>query len=508
MAQHSLLNLILLTLGLGLGTFIQILDTSIANVSIPNISGDLGVSPSVGTWVITSFAISNAIVLPLTGWLSSIFGQVRLFIWSTALFSLASFLCAVAWTFEMLVIFRIIQGAVAGCLIPLSQGLLLNNYPPEQKGLAIGFWAMIVIVAPVVGPILGGYLTDNYGWPWIFYINVPIGIISCFLVWKTLENEKLGERIPIDYVGLILLVIGVAFLQITLDKGQELDWFSSSFIQTTATLSAFGFLYFCIWNFYSKIPVVNFSFFTKRNYTISLVVCSLGFLIFFGTTVILPLWLQTWQGYTAFKAGETVTPIGILPLLLSPFIGKFLSDIDQRWLVTFSFLMFGITFFWLSGMNPQVPINHIILIRFVQGLGLAFFFIPLINIALSDIEYKDISSSSGIYHFIRLTLGGGFGTSIFVTLWQRREIYHRSVLVENLTPFNASFERAIDVAENLGFKDGQTLAFIERTLQQQSYLLAVNDCFWVSGWIYFLLIPLIWISRPIKSKEKLIMAAE
>lgn len=507
--NHSFFVLFLITIGLSLGTFLQILDTAIANVSIPNISGDLGVSPSTGTWVITSFAISNAVVLPLTGWLSGLFGQVRLFVWSTGLFTFASFLCGIAWNFEVLLIFRIIQGAVAGCLIPISQGLLLNNYPENQKGLALGFWAMIVVVAPVVGPVLGGYLTDNYGWPWIFFINVPVGALSCFLVWKFLENEKIENPLPVDYMGLLLILIAVATLQITLDKGQELDWFSSNFIRTTAIISFLGFVYFGVWNYYSKYPLVNFAFFTSRNFNYSLLTCSLGFMVFFGTTVLLPLWLQTQQGYTAFKAGVTVTPIAIMPLLLSPIVGKYMAHLDQRYLVSFSFFMFSVTFFWLSGLNTDVDIGHIIKIRLVQGLGLAFFFIPLIQIGLSEIPNKEISSSSGIYNFIRLTMGGGVGTSIYVTLWERREIYHRSVLVQNLTPFDPTYQRAFEIAKDLGVGDLKAQAILERVLEQQSYLLAVNDCFYFSAWLFLALIPLIWLSKPIKRDvEKAVIASE
>lgn len=509
--QPSFWFLVLITIGLGLGTFIQILDTSIANVAIPNIAGDLGVSPTVGSWVITSFAVSNAIVLPLTGWLSSLFGQVRLFVWSTGLFAVASFLCGIAWDFHLLVFFRVIQGAVAGCLIPLSQGLLLNNYPEHQKGLALGFWAMIVIVAPVVGPVLGGYLTDNYGWPWIFYINVPIGLISCFIVWKTLQDDSAEKQnLKIDYLGLFLLVVGVSALQITLDKGQELDWFHSDFIRITSVTAFLGLLYFCIWNYFSSDPVVNFDFFKLRNYVISLIACSLGFLVFFGSTVLLPLWLQTQQGYTAFKAGVAVTPIGIIPLILAPLIGKFMYLVDTRWLVTFSFLVFGITFIWLGQLNTEVSLTHIVIIRIFQGLGLAFFFIPLIDIALSQISNKDLSSSSGVYNFIRLVMGGGFGTAIFITLWQRREIFHRAIINENLTPYNPAVQNMLEQIKTLGIDDLKAAGVLEKMIQQQSYLLAFNDCCWLSGWIFFGLIPIVWLSTPALSinKGKVVIAAE
>lgn len=511
MPQHSVFTLILITIGLGLGTFIQILDTSIANVSIPWISGDLGVSPNDGTWVITSFAVSNAIVIPLTGWLSTRFGSVRLFIWSTALFAVASFLCGIAWDFTLLVFFRVIQGAVAGCLIPLSQGLLLVNYPPHQKGLAVGFWSMIVIVAPVVGPILGGYITDNYSWPWIFYINVPLGLLSCFLVWKTLKYEHETHEAPVDYVGLILLVLGVGCLQVMLDRGNELDWEGSAYIMTLATISFISFSYFIIWNYYSEHPVVDFKFFALRNFLSSIIACSVGFLLFFGTTVIIPLWLQTAQGYTALWAGIVVAPIGILPVITSPFVGKYAAIMDARWMVTFSFLVFALTFYWLSYLNTDVDVATLLVIRFIQGLGLSFFFIPLITIAFSQVEDKDLSSSSGIFNFIRLIAGGGVGTALYVTFYDRREIFHYSILVEAINSYNPTLRNYLSGLEGIGLYGKKAYAFIEQMLQQQAFLMAVNDLFHVTALVFLLLIPVVWWSNPklnIKKKDSHVGAGE
>jgi DHA2 family multidrug resistance protein len=322
----SALSLVVLTFALGLGTFIQILDTSIANVAIPYISGDLAVSPQQGTWVITSFAVSNAIVLPLTGWLAGRFGGVKFFIYSTSLFSLASFLCGIAPTFHALVFFRVIQGAVAGSLIPLSQSLLLTYFPEERKGLALGFWSMVVVVAPVLGPVLGGWITDNYGWPWIFYINIPLGLLSAFLTWNILGGrDNVRDRTPIDVVGLCFLVIGVGAFQIFLDKGNELDWFGSNFIITLAILAVVFLTLFTAWSINTDYPVVNFSFFKDLNFLISTVLSALVYLVFFGTTVLIPLWLQTQQGYTAFMAGVAVMPIGLIPIFVSPILGQVLN---------------------------------------------------------------------------------------------------------------------------------------------------------------------------------------
>lgn len=492
----SSISLIILTIALGLGTFIQILDTSIANVAIPEISGNLGVSPQQGTWVITSFAVSNAIILPLTGWLAGRFGSVRLFILSTSLFSAASFLCGIAPTFPMLVFFRVIQGAVAGSLIPLSQSLLLTHFPDKSKGLALGFWSMVVVVAPILGPVLGGWITDNYGWPWIFYINIPIGVLSAFLTWDILkdrDNEKV--RTPIDVVGLIFLIIGVASFQIFLDKGNELDWFGSHFIIILAILSVVFLTLFTAWSINTNYPVVNFSFFKDRNFLTSTILSALVYLVFFGTTVLIPLWLQTQQGYTAFKAGVAVMPIGLIPIFLSPLLGQILHLVSLRSVATFSFFVFSFISFWFSGFTTQVSLEQIMLPRFIQGIGVALFFLPLLTLALSRIDSKSLASASGVYNFIRLVIGGGAGTAMYVTLWSRREILHHSDIAQSINPLRSISNQGYELLSTIGLDGQRADKFIDNLVENQAYLLAFNDLLWISGWMLLFLIPFIWICK-------------
>ncbi len=478
-----------------MGTFIQILDTSIANVAVPFISGDLGASSEEGTWVITSFAVSNAIVLPLTGLLARRFSEVPLFVASTALFSLTSWLCGLAWNLPVLIFFRILQGAAGGALIPLSQSLLLQLYPRDKKGLALGIWSMVVVTAPIVGPILGGWLTDNYGWRWIFYINIPLGIISALLtwmiLWETVDDKKKHD--PIDYTGFFLLCIAVGALQILLDKGNQEDWFRSNYINTLAVISFVGFYFFIPWNLYSPYPVVNFSFFKDKNFLIGTIITALGFFVFFGSVVLLPLWLQTQNGYTATWAGLAVAPIGIFPLILSLVIGHYVSIIDQRLVLTFSYFIFSMTFFWLGSFNTDISFFHIILPRFVQGLGLATFFIPLVTLSLAHIPNEQLASASGIFNFIRLLAGGGFGTSLFVTLWSRREDYHHSYLIESITPYNPLSRQTFQIVSEKLYLEGQSAKqLVDNLVSQQSYMLATNDVFWLSGWIFLSMIPFIW----------------
>ncbi|HEU5398772.1 MAG TPA: DHA2 family efflux MFS transporter permease subunit, partial [Gammaproteobacteria bacterium] len=306
-------NLILLTVGVSLAVFMNILDTSIANVAIPTIAGDLAISPNQGTWVITSFTVSLAISLPLSGWMARRFGEVKLFLWTTGLFALLSLACGLAPNLGSLVLLRVLQGAAAGPMIPLSQSLLMHNYPPEKHGTALSIWSMTAVVAPVLGPLLGGWITDNYSWPWVFYINVPIGIASVWITWRLLRGrETETERRPIDRIGLGLLAIGVAALQILLDKGNELDWFSSTTIQVLAVISAVFLAFFVAWELTEQHPIVDLTLFRQRNMTVGTLAITLGYLTYFANVVVFPLWLQTEMGYTATEAGIASAPIGIL----------------------------------------------------------------------------------------------------------------------------------------------------------------------------------------------------
>ncbi|HZT56122.1 MAG TPA: DHA2 family efflux MFS transporter permease subunit, partial [Burkholderiaceae bacterium] len=336
-------QLVLGTVALSLATFMNVLDTSIANVSIPAISGDLGVSPSQGTWVITSFAVANAISVPLTGWLTQRFGQVRLFTMSVLLFVIASWLCGLAPNMGMLIAFRVLQGFVAGPMIPLSQTLLLASYPAAKAGTAMAMWAMTVLVAPVAGPLLGGWITDNIAWPWIFYINIPVGIVAAGLTWSIYHQRDPGpRRVPLDVVGLGLLVLFVGAMQIMIDKGKELDWFNSGQIVMLAIVASVGFLFFLAWELTETHPIVDLRLFAQRNFLMATAALSVAYGVFFGNVVLLPLWLQQYMGYTATWAGLATAPVGILAIILSPWVGKNVSKIDPRKLATVAFVGFGI----------------------------------------------------------------------------------------------------------------------------------------------------------------------
>jgi DHA2 family multidrug resistance protein len=488
--------LVLGTVALSLATFMNVLDTSIANVSIPAIAGDLGVSPSQGTWVITSFAVANAISVPLTGWLTQRFGQVRLFTASVLLFVIASWLCGLAPNIESLIAFRVLQGFVAGPMIPLSQTLLLASYPAAKAGTAMAMWAMTVLVAPVAGPLLGGWITDNIAWPWIFYINIPVGIIAAGLTWSIYRKRDPGpRRVPLDRVGLFLLVLFVGAMQIMVDKGKELDWFNSSEIVILAATSVVAFLFFLAWELTDKHPIVDLRLFARRNFLIGTVSLSVAYGLFFGNVVLLPLWLQQYMGYTATWAGLATAPVGILAIILSPWVGKNVGRIDPRKLATVAFLGFGLVLWMRSNFNAQADFNTVLIPTILQGAAMAFFFIPLQAIVFSGLTAERMPSAAGLSNFVRIT-AGAIGTSIFTTVWENRANLHHAQLAEAVNRGNGSAVQILGQLGTSGLSSEQALASVNRMLDQQAYTMAVTDVFYLSSALFLLLVGVVWLARP------------
>jgi DHA2 family multidrug resistance protein len=339
---------------LAMATFMQVLDSTIANVSIPTISGDLGVSPDQGTWIITSFAVANGVSVPLTGWLMQRYGVVRVFVLSVLLFTFASFLCGIAWSLPALIVFRVLQGAVSGPMVPGSQALLIALFPPAKKGMALMIWSMTTLIAPICGPILGGWISDNYAWAWIFLINVPVGLACAAVCWGALKSRETATRqLPIDKVGLVLLFVWVGALQIALDKGKDLDWFGSTTIIVLTVVAVIGFAAWLIWEREDAHPIVDLSLFASRNFTLGTIGYCLGYAVFFGNVVLLPLWLQTQMGYTATWAGLVAAPSGITAVLISPLMAKYVNRVDARWFATIAFAVFGISYLMRSRYTPD-----------------------------------------------------------------------------------------------------------------------------------------------------------
>ncbi|PWK34355.1 DHA2 family efflux MFS transporter permease subunit [Cupriavidus plantarum] len=490
-------RMVLGSLGIGLAGFMTVLDSSIANVAIPTISGNLGVSVDEGTWVITVFAAANSVAIPLTGWLTQRFGQVRLFVTSIVLFVMASFLCGIAPSLPLLLAARALQGAVAGPLIPLSQALLLSSWPKQKASLALSLFSMIVVTGPIVGPSLGGWVTDSYSWSWIFFINVPVGLLSATLVWTLYrKRETPARKLPIDTVGLALLVIWVAALQIMLDKGKDLDWFSSSTIVVLTIVAVIAFALFVVWELTDNNPIVDLTLFKQRNFLGGTVAISIAYGIFFGTLVLLPQWMQEYLGYRALDSGLATAPLGIFAVIGAPIMGRLLPKTDARVIGTLAFVGFAAVYYMRTNFYVGIDEWHIILPTLLQGIPMALFFAPLTTIILAGQPPEKVPAAAGLSTFARMFFGG-VGTSVANVLWNNRTILHHQVLTEQSSANNPVFTGQLDrYHATLGLGHNAGYALFDLTVQSQAAMMALNDIFYGAAIAMIVIIPLIWITRP------------
>lgn len=487
--------LAIIAIALALGTFMQVLDTTIANVSLPTIAGNLGASTDQGTWIITSFAVSNGVAVPLTGWLMQRYGAVRTFVTSMLLFTLASFLCGIAWSLPVLVLFRVLQGAVSGPLIPGSQALLISIFPSDKRTTALGIWSITTLVAPIAGPILGGYISDNHHWSWIFLINVPVGILAATICWRGLaKRETPTRKLPIDRMGLCLLVVWVAALQIVLDTGKNVDWFASPHIVVFAVTAAVIFIAWIIWELTDDHPVVDLSLFRDRNFALGTLAFCLGYAVFFANVLILPLWLQTRLGYTATWAGLVAAPSGVIAVLLTPLATRYMARADARWFATLALVAFAASYFMRANLTATASFWDFVLPMLVQGIALTSFFVSLVTISLDSIAPQRIPSASGISNFSRIT-AGGFAASITTTLWDRRAALHQSRMAETSSAYDPTLQHATQTLHQFGFTDPQSYAMIVRTLENQAYLMSSIDLFWISAWLSIAMVVVVWLAR-------------
>ena len=488
--------LVLLTIAVAFSTFMEVLDMTIVNVAVPHIAGSLGVSSSEGTWTISSYSLASAIMQPLTGWIARRFGEVKTFIGSVGLFVVFSMLCGLATSMPMLVIARLLQGAGSGPMVALSLTLLLSSYPKAKQGIALAMWAMTVVVAPIFGPILGGWLTDNFSWPWIFYINVPVGALAAVITWALLhKRETKTYKTPIDIVGLMLLVVGVGCLQFMLDNGNDNDWFASTLITVLGITALVCITFLIVWELHAKHPVVDLSLFRRRNFTVGVTALSLGMMAFFGINVVFPLWLQTTLGYTATWAGLATAPVGILAFLMSPVIGANINRMDLRMVVTAAFLIFAGTSWWFSTFDSSASFATLVLPRFVMGAGIACFFIPLNQIYLAGLPGDQIASASGLANFCR-TMGSSVSTAVTVTIWQHRGEFHHAILTENVSPAHPAATHYLQGLAQGGLSGTRGLGVVDQVLTREALTLAVNDVFWLCALLFLALIPMIWFARP------------
>src|SRR6185295_10372469 len=483
---------------LATANFIAVLDMTIANVSVPNIAGSLGISGSQGTWVITSYAVAEAIIVPLTGWLAGRFGAVRVFTTAMMLFGCFSALCGFANSLGMLILGRVLQGLAGGPLMPLSQTLLLRIFPKEKAPAATALWAMTTLVAPILGPILGGTLCDNYSWPVIFFINVPIALLCAPLALRMLKRyETALLRLPIDKIGLALLILFVGALQLMLDLGKEHDWFASAFIRALAIVAALGFIAFLIWEFTEKHPIVDLRVFRHRGFAAGVFTISLGFGAIFGSNVLTPLWLQSYMGYTSTWAGLATAWTGVLAVVAAPIAGTLIAKVDPRRLIFCGLLWLATVMIWRSAATTDMSYWQVAIPLLAMGIGLPFFFVPLTALALGSVEERETASAAGLMNFIR-TLSGAVATSIVTTMWEDKTTYQHAELSGLIDP-SGDAARALS-SSGLSMDGVRTV--LDQLTQGQSVMLATNDIMWLVAVAFCVAATAIWLApRPTRAVD-------
>jgi DHA2 family multidrug resistance protein len=491
-----------------LATFMEVLDTSVANVSLPHIAGNLSATTDEATWVLTAYLVANAIVLPLSGWLSSLFGRKRFYMTCVLLFTASSALCGLAPSLNALIIFRVIQGLGGGALQPISQAILRETFPREKQGMAMAVYGMGVVFAPVLGPTLGGWITDNFTWRWIFLINIPVGILSLLLTSVLifdppyLVRRTLGDGLRIDYIGLGLLATGLGALEITLDEGQRNDWFGSHLIVTAAIIAVAALVAVVFWELRQKDPVINLHLLKDRNFAISTVAMfALGFVLY-GSTMALPLFLQTMLGYSALQSGLALSPGGLVIMFLMPAVGFLLSKYQPRWLIIFGLLVSAFGLYQMTRFDLQVDFRHAVVARIVQSAGLAFLFVPINTMAFYYVSKQSVSYATGLINLAR-NIGGSSGIAMATTLIARRQQYHQQVLVAHATPLDLSYQSTLQSMQQMFIARGADVVqaadraqkLVYNMIQRQAMMLSFIDTFWMLAGAFLVITPLMFLVK-------------
>lgn len=494
-----------------MATFMEVLDGTIVNVALPHIAGNLSAGQDESTWVLTSYLVSNAIVLPISGWLSAVFGRKRFYMASVALFTISSFLCGLASSLNLLILFRVLQGIGGGGLQPSEQSILVDTFPPEKRGMAFALAGVAMVTAPTLGPTLGGWITDNYSWRWCFYINVPIGILSMILTYHMIEDTPAAKAatakrsLHIDYVGLGLIAIGLGFLQVVLDKGEREDWFASHFIQIAAIVTILALVGAVVWEWQQKDPIADIKLLKERNFaTANAMMFILGFVLY-GSTVLIPLLLQTQMGYTATQAGMVLSPGGLVVMVMMPVIGFLVSKVQPRWLITVGLTIMGAAIFSMTGFSAEMSYSTIVIARCLQVLGLSFLFIPINTIAYSYLPPGKNNNASALISLSR-NLGASFGIAFVSTLLSRRAQFHQSTLSSHLTPYDAGYQAKlhsltqslVQAGYSLSDATSKAQALIYGTLVRQAAMLSYLDAFYLLGILILAAMPIILITKKIK----------
>src|SRR5215475_3813945 len=496
-----------------LATFMEVLDTSIANVALPHIAGNLSASADESTWVLTSYLVSNAIVLPLSGWFSGLLGRKRFYMLCVALFTVSSLLCGLAPSLGVLVIFRILQGAGGGGLQPSEQAILNDTFPLEKRGMAFAVYGLAVVVAPTIGPWLGGWITDNFSWRWIFYINVPVGILSLILTsflvsdppYMKKESVKSGFRI--DYIGIGLISLGLGSMQIILDKGEREDWLSSGFIQIFAVLMVVGIIGGIFWELREKHPVIDLKMLKDRNFAVATVAMFfLGFVLY-ASTVLIPQMLQELLGYTAKLSGMALSPGGAVIMFMMPVVGFLVAKVDTRLLVTFGCVVSASALFVMAGWDLQLDYHHAVTARMLQSFGLAFLFIPINVSAFAYVPKEKMNMGTGMINLAR-NIGASVGIATVTTFLQRRTQFHQNQMMEHVNALNLAYQNMVTGTQMKLVSAGSTIAhaasqaqgMVYGTVQRQAIMLAFIDNFKLLGVVFFAVIPVLLLLKKPKGK--------
>lgn len=498
------MNKWIIALTVMLPTLIEIIDMSVVNVSLNHIRGSLSAGIDESTWAITSYLVSNAIIIPMTGWLSRLFGRKRYMIFSISIFTISSLFCGSAWNLQSLIVFRILQGIGGGALQPLSQSILLETFPRHQHGMAMAIFGIGIMFGPIIGPLLGGWITDNWSWHWIFFINIPIGVISILMVIFFIVDPSYMQKMKmkIDYWGLAFLAIGLGCLQLVLDKGQREDWFSSNFITWLSLISLVSLILFVITEIFAEHPIVNLRAFKNLTFSTGNMVMFFAFFNLFGSIVLLPIYLQTLMGYTATLAGLVLGPGGVATLIAMPIAGRLVTKMNQKVLLSFGIIISAYSTYLMSQFNLLADFNTIIWPRVVLGVGMGFLFIPLTTLTMSTISKEDMGNATSIYNLLR-NLGGSFGVAFVTTILSRRAQFHHFRLSENLTPFDATYQFMTNhTAQVMQYRgvDSITagkgsLGLIYERLLREASMIAFNDAFYIISVLMFLTLPLVLLMK-------------
>ncbi len=502
--ERSAINPWIVAIAVMFGTFMEVLDTTVVNVSLPHIAGSMSASIDEATWALTSYLVANAMILPITGWLANFFGRKRLLLMSVTGFTIASFFCGFAPTLPILIVFRIIQGAAGGALQPLSQAVLLEAFPPNQRGKAMGFWGLGIVVAPILGPVLGGWLTDSYSWRWVFYINIPVGIVSILMTRAFVFDPPYIQRskLGVDYWGIGMLAVGIGALQVALDKGQQEDWFSSYRINGLLIAAAVALVLFVWWELRIKAPVVDLRVFKDRSFaTGTLLMTMLGFVLY-GSLVLLPIWLQTLLGYPSLQAGWALAPRGMGSFLAMPLVGAMMARFDARKFLASGLLIASATLWSFSHLDLNAGYWNFFWPQFIQGVSLAFLFVPLTTVTMARVPKEQMGNATSIFNLLR-NIGGSVGIAGVTTMLSRFAQTHSAHLAENVTQYNpqawATLQGLTASMMNKGAPHGvasqQAYATLFGMVQQQAAILTFLQIFRILAIIFLALVPLVFLMR-------------